>query len=202
MDEIMVEAPKNVCVYCASSQQADAAFYEAARELGRILATQRVAVTYGGGAVGLMGTLADSALEHGGEVVGVLPEFMDELEWGHGRLTQLELVPDMHVRKRRMLELADALVALPGGCGTLEELLEAITWKRLGLHGKPIVIVDTNGFYQPLLAMLQRTIDERFMRPEHGAMWTTVERADEVLPAIHDAPDWPENEAARKLATW
>ena len=99
-----------------------------------------------------------------------------------------------------MIDLADAIVALPGGCGTLEELLEAITWKRLGLHGKPIVIVDTRGFYQPLAAMLQRTIDEKFMRPEHAGMWTFVESAGDVLAAIADAPPW--DESARQIATW
>ena len=194
----MSEKPRNVCVYCASSQQAHADFYSAAADLGRILADEGITITYGGGSVGLMGSLADSALEHGGKVIGVLPEFMDELEWGHGSLTEMQLVPDMHQRKQKMIDLADAIVALPGGCGTLEELLEAITWKRLGLHGKPIVLVDTRGFYQPLIAMLQRTIDEKFMRPEHGTMWSVVECAEDVLPAISEAPPW--GESARSIA--
>ena len=196
----MTTMPRNVCVYCASSQQAHEEFYAVAEDLGRILAEAKITVTYGGGAVGLMGTLADSALRHGGEVIGVLPEFMDELEWGHGALTELHLVPDMHQRKQRMIDLADALVALPGGCGTLEELLEAITWKRLALHGKPIVMVDTRGFYQPLVEMLQRTIDEKFMRPDHASMWSVVAGPEDVLPAIADAPPW--GESARSLATW
>lgn len=196
----MTNPPGNVCVYCASSQQAHADFYSVASELGRILAEARITVTYGGGAVGLMGSLADAALRHGGEVIGVLPEFMDELEWGHGALTELQLVPDMHERKRRMIDVADAIVALPGGCGTLEELLEAITWKRLGLHGKPIVIVNTRGFYRPLEAMLLATIDEKFMRPEHAGMWAFVETPADVLPAIANAPPW--DESARQIATW
>lgn len=193
-------AHTNVCVYCASSQQADPEFYAAATELGQTLAAAGVAITYGGGAVGLMGSLADAAMRHGGQVFGVLPEFMDELEWGHGAITDLVIVQDMHERKKRMIEMADAIVALPGGCGTLEELLEAITWKRLGLHGKPIVIVNTRDFYAPLIEMLQRTIDERFMRPEHDAMWTVVDRIGEVLPAIEAAPPW--GESARSIASW
>jgi hypothetical protein len=195
----MSSKPRNICVYCASSQQADEEYYAVAGDLGRILAEEKIAITYGGGAVGLMGALADSALRHHGEVIGVLPEFMDELEWGHGALTELQLVPDMHERKQRMIDLADAIVALPGGCGTLEELLEAITWKRLGLHGKPIVLVNTRDFYRPLVEMLQRTIDERFMRPEHAAMWSVVDTAEAVLPAILAAPPW--DESARSIAT-
>ena len=190
----------NVCVYCASSRQADDEYYLAATDLGRVFANRDIAITYGGGSVGLMGTIADAAIAAGGRVIGVLPEFMHELEWGHGSLTELVVVPDMHERKRRMIRDVDAIVALPGGCGTLEELLEAITWKRLGLHGKPIVLLNTRDFYAPLVEMLERTIAERFMRPEHAQMWTAVDTVDEVLPAIENAPPW--HEAAREIATW
>ncbi len=192
--------PRNVCVYCASSQQAHPDFYTAAADLGRILAAARITTTYGGGAVGLMGSLASAALDGGGRVVGILPRFMDELEWGHPALTELLIVPDMHDRKRRMVRDADAIVALPGGCGTLEELLEAITWKRLGLHDKPIVLLNTRDFYRPLIEMLDRTIDERFMRPEHARMWVVVDDVEDVLPSIRSAPPW--DKSSRAIATW
>jgi len=196
----MSKAIRNVCVYCASSQQARPVFYQAAGELGRTLAKAGISITYGGGAVGMMGTIADAALGEGGEVFGVLPEFMQELEWGHKGLTELILTADMHARKTRMIRDADAVIALAGGCGTLEELLEAITWKRLALHGKPIVMLNTDGFFEPLDAMLRRTIEEKFMRPEHAAMWTLVDEPAGVLTAIESAPPW--DASARELATW
>lgn len=181
---------RRVCVYCASSQSADPVYAQQARRLGELLATNDTTLVYGGGAVGSMGALADGALSAGGEVVGVLPEFMDEIEWGHTTLTRMHLVPDMHTRKRAMLDSVDAAVALPGGCGTLEELLEAITWKRLSLFHRPIVIVNTRDYFTPLLAALKHTIEERFMRPEHAGMWTMVSTVDEVLPAIDRTPPW------------
>ena len=179
-----------VCVYCASSRQSDAAYYEAAASLGRSLAQRGIAIVYGGGAVGSMGALADAALAEGGKVIGVLPRFMYDLEWGHPRLTELRLVGDLHERKRLMIEEVDAIVALPGGSGTLEELMEAITWKRLGLHGHPIVLVNVRGFFDPLIALLERCIAERFMDQRHRAMWTVVGSADAVVEAIRKAPPW------------
>src|SRR3989442_6237659 len=179
-----------VCVYCASSRQSDAAYFEAAASLGRCLAQQGVTIVYGGGAVGSMGALADAALAEGGKVVGVLPRFMYDLEWGHPRLTELRLVGDLHERKRLMIEEVDAIVALPGGSGTLEELMEAITWKRLGLHGHPIVLVNVRGFFDPLIALLERFIAERFMDQRHRAMWTVVGSADGGVEAIRKAPPW------------
>ena len=179
-----------VCVYCASSRKSDAAYYEAAASLGRSLAQRGIAIVYGGGAVGSMGALADAALAEGGKVIGVLPRFMYDLEWGHQRLTELRLVGDLHERKRLMIAEVDAIVALPGGSGTLEELMEAITWKRLGLHGHPIVLVNVRGFFDPLIALLERCIAERFMDQRHRAMWTVVGSADEVVDAIRNAPPW------------
>jgi len=145
---------------------------------------------YGGGSVGSMGALADAALAAGGRLVGILPRFMDDLEWGHKSLTELRLVDDMHHRKRMMLEEADAAVALPGGSGTFEELLEAITWKRLGLYLNPIVIVNVRGFYDPLRDLLERAIAERFMDERHREMWTFVDGPADVLEAIRSAPAW------------
>src|SRR2546430_13791168 len=187
-----------VCVYCASSRQSDAAYFEAAASRGRSLAECGVTIVYGGGAVGSMGALADAALAAGGKVVGVLPRFMYDLEWGHPRLTELRLVGDLHERKRLMIEEVDAIVALPGGSGTLEELMEAITWKRLGLHGHPIVLVNVGGFFDPLLALLERCIAERFMDPRHPAMWTGVGSADEGVDAIRNATPW--GPGARRVA--
>lgn len=184
--------PERVCVYCASSTLCDPAFHAAARRLGELLGGAGVEVVYGGGAVGSMGALADGALEAGGHVHGVIPEFMLELEWGHEGLPKLEVVDDMHERKRRMISDVDAIIALPGGSGTFEELLEAITWKRLDLHDHPIVIVNTRGYYNALLRALEQAVDLNFMgeRREDG-LWTVVDSPEEVLEAIADA--WAED---------
>ena len=181
---------QRVCVYCASSSQCDVLYFEETQRLGALLARHGYAIVYGGGGAGLMGALADAALAAGGEVIGVLPHFMKQVEWGHNGLTDMRLVDDMHERKRTMIESSEALIALPGGCGTLEELLEAITWKRLGLHTNPIIIVNTRGFYDPLIAQLERCIDERFMLPKHRAMWSVVASVEEVLPALQNASAW------------
>jgi uncharacterized protein (TIGR00730 family) len=182
-----------ICVYCASSQQSDPVYREAAFRLGALLAEAGSIVVYGGGSAGSMGAVADGALSKGGEVVGVLPRFMADLEWGHPGLTHLELVEDMRERKHRLLTGSDAVVALPGGCGTLEELFEAITLKRLGLYLNPIVLLDTLGFYQPLDAFMAQVIAARFMNPEHAAMWQRVAEPEDVLPAIRNAPRWSED---------
>ena len=182
-----------ICVYCASSEQADPAYRTAARRLGERLAEAGCSVVYGGGSAGSMGALADGALARGGEVIGILPRFMADLEWGHAGLSRLELVEDMRERKHRLLTGSDAVVALPGGCGTLEELFEAITLKRLGLYFNPIILLDTLGFYAPLEAFLQQAIAARFMNPEHAAMWQRVAVPEDVLPAIRAAPRWRED---------
>ena len=179
-----------VTVYCGSSRQCHPAYLEAAGRLGRELARERATLVYGGGAVGVMGALADGALDEGGRVIGVLPRFMKELEWGHSRLSELHVVRDLHERKRRMLEGADAVVALPGGSGTFEELLEAITWKRLALFMGPIVLLNTLSFFDRLVSALEHSIAERFMDPRHGEMWTVVAQPEDVVRAIHAAPPW------------
>jgi uncharacterized protein (TIGR00730 family) len=179
-----------VCVYAASSDQSPAVYHEAARRLGQELARERITIVYGGGSTGLMGRLAEGALSEGGRVIGVLPQFMDELEWGHRSLSEMRVVADMHERKRFMLEASDAVIALPGGCGTLEELFEAITWKRLGLHTKPIVLVNTNGFFDPCLEMLLRCVSERFMHDKHIDMWSVVAEPEAVISALNLAPEW------------
>ncbi|MGH9359711.1 MAG: TIGR00730 family Rossman fold protein [Terriglobia bacterium] len=179
-----------VTVYCASSRQCDSVYLDAAERLGRELALHEITVIYGGGGGGLMGRLADSALREGGRVVGILPRFMEELEWGHRKITELVIVDDMHQRKRAMLDRADAVVALPGGCGTLEELFEAIAWKRLGLYLGPIVIVNTRSFYDPCLDLLNRCVGEHFMDHRHRSMWDVVSEPHEVIAAIRAAQRW------------
>jgi uncharacterized protein (TIGR00730 family) len=189
----LAESIRTVTVYCASSKIAHEAYREAAGRLGRALAASGRTVVYGGGGVGSMGALAEGALEAGGKVVGVIPNFMDALEWGHRGLSELRVVADMHERKRLMLELADAVVALPGGCGTLEELFEAITWKRLGLFFGPVVMVNTRGFFTPCDALLSRCVDEQFMHEKHRAMWTMVEEPEQALEAMERAEAWHED---------
>jgi len=179
-----------VCVYCASSRSCDAAYHEAARRLGELVARRSWSIVYGGGGDGSMGALAGGALSAGGQVTGVIPQFMKELEWAHGGLSELRVVDDMRTRKHIMLTGSDAVVALPGGTGTLEELFEAITLKRLGIYLKPIVIVNMGGFFDPLLAQLARCVSERFMDTQHTAMWTAVASVDDVIPAIVASPVW------------
>ena len=182
-----------ICVYCASSAHCDPLYLEAARTLGTTLAKAGCVVVYGGGATGLMGALADGALTAGGEVIGIIPRFMVDVEWQHPGVANMQIVEDMRERKHRLLTGADAVIAMPGGCGTLEELFEAITLKRLALYLNPIILLDTNGFYRPLQAFMQQVIDQRFMNREHLRMWQLVEHVDEVLPAIRNAPPWTEN---------
>jgi uncharacterized protein (TIGR00730 family) len=181
---------KRVCVYCASSERSDQIYLDSARRLGEILAQNSVAVVYGGGAIGSMGHLAEGALSQGGTVIGVIPRFMRELEWDHKGLTELQVVENMRERKHIMLSDSDAAIALPGGSGTLEELLEAISLKRLGIYLKPIVLVNTRDFYNPLLDLLKHCIEERFMDQRHAAMWQVASGPEEVLDVIRSAPPW------------
>jgi uncharacterized protein (TIGR00730 family) len=183
-------AIENVLVFCASSRSCEPVYHEAAARLGEILAGAGRHLVYGGGAAGSMGALADAALAAGGRVTGILPRFMADLEWGHSGLTRLDLVDGMHQRKQRMVEACDAVVALPGGSGTFEELFEVMTLKRLGLFCGPIVLVDTRGFFQPLVALLESSIRERFMDERHRAMWQLVAAAEDVVAALESAPQW------------
>ena len=180
----------NICVYCASSAGVDEVYFEATERLAKEFVKAKVNVVYGGGAIGLMGRLADTIIAEGGTIKGVIPRFMDEVEWTHPRITEVVLVDTMHQRKATFLENVDALAALPGGTGTMEELLEAITLKRLGLFTKPIVILNTNGYYDPLKTMLERCVTEKFMNDKHLAMWSFVAKPEEVLPTIRQTPEW------------
>ena len=189
---------KTICVYCASSTQVKPSYFDATARLSRIIADANLSVVYGGGSKGLMGQLADSTLEAGGRITGVIPRFMCDVEWNHTNLTELILVDTMHERKEKMAIMADAIVALPGGCGTLEELLEVITWKRLGIFSKPIVIVNLEGYFDALILMLNRAVDEHFMRAEHRRMLVIVETPEQVLEAIKNSDNWDSN--ARSFA--
>ena len=188
----------SVCVYSASSTQIDPVYFEAAQELGRLLAKEEIRLVNGAGSIGLMRSVADAVLSAGGAVTGVIPNFMVEQGWHHTGLTELIKVDSMHERKQLMADLIDAVIALPGGCGTLEELLEIITWKQLGLYLNPIVILNINGFYDPLLTMLQKAIEERFMRSRHGEIWTVVNTPQMALEKIHSVPVW--DSSIRKFA--
>ncbi|HKD92534.1 MAG TPA: TIGR00730 family Rossman fold protein [Terriglobales bacterium] len=170
-----------VCVYCASSDLCDDVYKREAYRLGVLLAQSRVRIVYGGGGRGLMGQLAAGALACGGHVTGIMPRFMQELEWGHTGLSELQIVEDMRERKHRMLAGSNAAIALPGGCGTLEELLEAITLKRLGIYDQPIVIVNQRDYFAPLLNLLDRAVRERFMEPCHLELWQVAKDADEAV---------------------
>ena len=187
-----------ICVYCASSQECDPHYHEVAFRLGALLAESGNTVVYGGGSTGSMGAVANGALLAVGEVIGILPRFMADLEWGHPGLTRLELVGDMRERKHRLLTGSDAVIALPGGCGTLEELFEAITLKRLGLYFNPIILLNTRGFYTPLQGFMESVIEGQFMNREHLAMWSLVDEPEDVLPRIQATPRWRED--AREIA--
>ena len=179
-----------VCVYCSSSSKIDKIYFEATEKLAKEFIKENVQVVYGGGGNGLMGHLADTIIDNGGNIKGISPKFMQDIEWTHKRLTDLELVNTMHERKTKFLENIDAVVALPGGCGTLDELIEAITWKRLGIFTKPVVIINTNGFYDPLQEMLERCVSQNFMDKRHLEMWSIVEDPTEVLLKIKNTDDW------------
>ena len=182
-----------ICVYCASSAKIDEIYFEATERLAKILVNSKVQVIYGGGGHGLMGKLADTVLAQGGQIKGIMPQFMNEVQWAHKKVTDFEFTNTMHERKAKFLENIDALIALPGGPGTLEELLEAITLKRLGQFTKPIIILNTNGYYDPLIQMLERCVEEKFLRPIHAEMWTFVNQPEEVMSAINQSMEWDEN---------
>jgi uncharacterized protein (TIGR00730 family) len=175
---------ERLCVFSGSSPGAHADYLHAAQELGRALADQGVALVYGGAAVGLMGAIADAMLDAGGEAIGVIPQALVEREIAHPGLADLRVVGSMHERKALMAELADGFVALPGGMGTLEELFEVYTWTQLGLHSKPLGLLDVRGYYAKLVAFLDHTVAERFMTVEHREMLVVEQRAEALLEAF------------------
>jgi uncharacterized protein (TIGR00730 family) len=175
---------QRVCVYLGSSPGGDPAYTDAVAELARELVRRGLGVVYGGGDVGLMGVLADTAMAAGGEVIGVIPEGLLAREVGHRGLADLRIVADMHERKALMADLADAFVAAPGGVGTLEELVEVYTWSQLGIHAKPVGLLDTNGYWAPLAAWLDHAVEQRFLKPEHRAMLLSAPEPAELLDLL------------------
>lgn len=188
----------SVCVYSASSTKIASVYFEAAEKLGSLLAKQHIRLINGAGSIGLMRSVADAVLENGGEVTGVIPHFMVEQNWHHTGLTELIEVTSMHERKQKMANLSDGIIALPGGCGTLEELLEIITWKQLGLYLNPIIILNVSGFFDPLLEMLERAIEENFMRRQHGDIWKVARTPEEAVELLQTTPVW--DASIRKFA--
>lgn len=188
----------SVCVYSASSTKIASVYFEAAEKLGSLLAKQHIRLINGAGSIGLMRSVADAVLENGGEVTGVIPHFMVEQNWHHTGLTELIEVTSMHERKQKMANLSNGIIALPGGCGTLEELLEIITWKQLGLYLNPIIILNVNGFFDPLLEMLERAIEENFMRRQHGDIWKVARTPEEAVELLQTTPVW--DASIRKFA--
>lgn len=189
---------KTITVFCASSSKIDDCYFEEARKFGEVLAKENIACCNGAGSIGLMNEISEAVLENGGKVIGVIPQFMCEMGWQHDGLTELKVVNSMHERKEMMANLGDASVALAGGIGTLEELFEIITWKQLGLYSKPIVILNTNGFFDKILDFLDQLVEQNFMREEHRKMWKVVERAEDILPTIRSFEVWDKN--IRKIA--
>jgi len=175
---------KRITVFCGSSNGARPAYADAARGLGRELAKRGIGVVYGGGRVGLMGELADAALAAGGEVIGVIPEALVAKEVAHRGLSELRIVPSMHVRKEEMAALCDAFIALPGGLGTFEELFEILTWSQLGLHRKPAGLLDVDGYFGGLRALLDRAADEGFLGAAHRELLLHATRVDDLLDGL------------------
>ena len=188
----------SVCVYCASSTQIDEKYFRAAEELGHLIAGHGLTLITGAGKLGLMNTIENAALEAGGKVTGVIPTFMVREGWHHEGLTELIETPSMHERKQTMAYLSDGIIALPGGCGTLEELLEIITWKQLGLYVNPIVILNIDGFYDALLAQLEKAVEENFMRAIHADIWKVATTPAEAMELLLSTPKWDKN--IRKFA--
>lgn len=188
----------SVCVYCGSGPGTDPAYINAARELGKSLAEAGLGLVYGGGSLGLMGETARAALDHGAPVTGIIPEFLTQREKMLEDVTHLHVVDDMHVRKQMMFEASDAFVALPGGIGTLEELVEQLTWSQLGRHTKPIVIANVNGFWDPFLELLAHMRSQEFIRQGLEVGFQIVNEARDVVPAI--LTTWQQQKSAEPVA--
>ena len=176
--------PRTLCVYCGSSNHVPDSHKKAADRFGRRLAEAGCRMIYGGGRVGLMGIVADAMIREGAEVIGIIPEFLHDYEVGHTGVTRLEVVDSMHTRKRRMAELADGFVVLPGGLGTLDEMFEIVTWRQLGLHQKPVVLVNQDGYWSGLVSLIEGMSATGYIRREHLGLVRVVDDVDAVLPAL------------------
>jgi uncharacterized protein (TIGR00730 family) len=190
---------RRICVYAASSSQAGKDYIEAAKQVGRLLATGNITTVYGGGSIGLMGALADAVLAEHGKLVGIIPEFMMKLEWGNPHVSEMIITENMAERKLLLIKNADAIIVLPGGTGTLEEVSEALSRKKLGLLDCPIILLNTNGFFDSLVAFLERMIEDKFIRPEHRKLWEVAQDVSEILPLIQNAGSF--GSSAHELAS-
>ena len=181
---------KNIAVFCASSPKVPEKYFEEARNVSRCLIQAGYGIIYGGGGAGLMGAVADETLRHGGKIKGIIPRFMVDVEWQHKDVEDMVHVETMHKRKELMVQQSDGILALPGGTGTLEELFEVMSLKKLGQYPHPIVVLNTDGYYDGLLQLTRKMVDEKFMRPVHNEMWSIVNTPEEVVPAIENAQPW------------
>lgn len=184
---------KHIAVFCASSPKVPGVYFEDARKVSACLVTAGYGIIYGGGGAGLMGAVADEALRHNGRIKGIIPGFMVDVEWEHKDVEDMVHVETMHKRKELMVQQSAGIVALPGGTGTLEELFEAMSLKKLGQYPHPIVVLNTAGYYDGLLQLTRRMVEEKFMRPVHNEMWSIVNTPEEVVPAIENAKSWGED---------
>ena len=184
---------RNICVFCGSSVGKNSLYKNAARETGKLLVKRGHALVYGGGSIGLMGTIADAVMEAGGQTIGVIPDFLDKLEVGHSGLSELILVESMHERKQKMADLADGFIAMPGGMGTLEEICEIMTWAQLGLHQKPMGFLNINGYYDQLIAYMDHMVEEGFLKPVYRSMVIVANTPAALLDKMtaYQAPDLP-----------
>ena len=181
---------KTVCVYCASSTKIAPEYFEVAARLGELIGKKKLTLMNGGGKFGLMAATADAVVKNGGEAVGIIPQFMVDHGWNYDRMSKMVVVKSMHERKQMMADRSDAVIALPGGCGTWDELLEIITWKQLGLYANPIVIVNVGGYYDSLLAMFDKALEENFMGVRHADLWNVAQTAEEAMDLIYNIPLW------------
>lgn len=179
-----------VVVYCASSSKIAPLYFDAASELGKLLAENDITCINGAGRAGLMGALNDAVLQYGGRVKGIIPQFMVDAGWGHDHLTEMVITETIHERKAAMVKSADAVMALPGGIGTLEELAEIITWRQLGLYHKPVVILNINNYYRPLFSFFDKMISENFMKEDYRQLWQVAATPEEAVAMIRTIPDW------------
>ena len=179
----------SICIYCGSSNDAPASHMATARAVGAEVAARGIHMVFGGGRVGLMGATADAAMAAGGTVTGVIPQHLHDIEIGHTDLTELLVVDNMHTRKREMFERSDAFVVLPGGLGSLEEFFEVVTWRQIGIHDKPILILNPDGYWDPLLGLIEHVIDTQYAHPSARALFVTVSEVADILPALGAAPE-------------
>lgn len=195
---------RSLCVYCGSSTGASPVYAQAARDLAQVLAAGNINLVYGGGNIGLMGIIANEMLQLGAKVTGVIPQALMKKEVGHLDLTQLFVVKDMHERKAMMAELSDGFIAMPGGMGTLEELFEVLTWSQLGLHDKPIGLLNADGFYNALLDFMQHVVSQRFVKPEHAGLLLHADTPDDLLARMRafepkTVPKWLDKSTAQQI---